>query len=46
MTGRSRGGMGVGIVDDVRGKETDLLILPVLAEFFKQETMKTYGMSS
>lgn len=33
-------------MDDVRDKETDLLMLPALAEFFKQETPKTLPFSS
>lgn len=36
----------VGRMDDIRDKETDLLMLPTLAEFFKQETPKTLPFSS
>lgn len=36
----------VGRMDDVREKETGLLMLPALAEFFKQGTPKTLLVSS
>lgn len=36
----------VGRMDDVREKETELLMLPALAEFFKQGTPKTLPVSS
>lgn len=37
---------GVGRMNEVQERETDLLILLLLDEFFKQKTPKTYSMSS
>lgn len=43
MTGRSR---GLGRMNEMCEKESDLLILPLLDEPFKQKTPKTRPMSS